>query len=411
LAHLAGVVIEQIDRDAGRLVITARVRADQAVCHHCGQSSGRVHSRYQRRLADAAVAGTPVVIQLRVRRFFCDHDRCPAVTFVEQVADLTVRHARRTSVLTGMLTATGLALAGRAGARLAHQLGLPADRKALLRLVRGLPDPQVEAVTVLGVDDFALRRGHRYGTVLLDMATHRPIDVLDDRLADTFAEWLREHPGVEVICRDRGGAYAEGARTGAPDAVQVADRFHLWMNLAEQVEKTVAAHHTCLHHTSVEPSPAPTSVTADPVAELAAAHAGHRESSVLVVRTRARYQAVQELKAQGKGIKAIVRELRLAKETVRKFYRATSVDELLATPRAGRRSILDRFKPYLHERFTAGHTNVQDLHREITAQGYRGSYSALRLPRPTARHRSGAPAGAGRAESPPDHLLAAAPTR
>jgi hypothetical protein len=233
-------------------------------------------------------------------------------------------------------------------------------------------------VAVLGVDDFALRRGHRYGTVLLDMATHRPIDVLDDRLADTFAEWLREHPGVEVICRDRGGAYAEGARTGAPDAVQVADRFHLWMNLAEQVEKTVAAHHTCLHHTSVEPSPEPTSVTADPVAELAAAHAGHREFSALVVRTKARYQAVQELKAQGKGIKAIVRELRLAKETVRRFYRATSVNELLATPRAGRRSILDRSKPYLHERFTAGHTNVLDLHREITAQGYRGSYSALR---------------------------------
>lgn len=322
-----------------------------------------------------------MLLQLRVRRFFCDHDGCPAVTFVEQVTELTARYARRTSVLTGMLTAIGLALAGRAGARLAHRLGLPADRKALLRLVRALPDPQVGAVMVLGVDDFALRRGHRYGTVLLDMATHRPIDVLDDRLADTFAGWLREHPGVEVICRDRGGAYAEGARSGAPGAIQVADRFHLWMNLAEQVEKTVAAHHTCLHRVDVEPSPDPGDApgeATDPVTDLAAAHAGHRESSALVVRTKARYQAVQELKAQGKGIKAIMRELRLAKETVRKFYRAAHVDELLATPRAGRASILDRFKPYLHDRFTAGHTNALDLHREITALGYRGSHGALR---------------------------------
>jgi transposase len=350
-----------------------------ACCPGCGDESDRVHSRYERRLADAVVAGRRVEIRLRVRRFFCDGQGCGRRTFAEQVAGLTTRYGRCTVLLRGMWEAIGLALAGRAGSRLATRLGVPASRSTLLRVIRALPDPPIGAVEVLGVDDFALRRGHVYGTVLVDIATHRPIDLLADREANTFAAWLREHPGTRVVCRDRAGAYAEGARSGAPEAIQVADRWHLWHNLAEYVEKTIAAHHGCLRqHDDIPPEvPSERGSAADLVTAAEATQHQRRENSALIARTKARYQAVQTLKADGKGIKTIMRELDLAKETVRRFYRAADVEELLAKPRGGQPSALDSYKPYLHERWNAGITNASMLYREITEQGYRGSRGTL----------------------------------
>jgi transposase len=377
--HLAGVVVERVEQIGATVWMWAHPRAVEAACPGCGQASGRVHSRYERRVADAAAAGRRVVIRLRVRRFFCIEAACPAKTFAEQVTGLTQPYGRRTMLLRNMLEAIGLAVAGRAGARLAAVLGLSTTRNTLLRLIRALPDPEAGSVAVLGVDDFALRRGHNYGTVLIDMDTHRPIDVLPDREAATFATWLSAHPGTTVVCRDRGGAYAEGARTGSPEAIQVADRWHLWHNLAGYVEKTVAAHHHCVRTEWDTQSGAPAETNAVDLVEAAqAAHADRAEQSALVVRTKERYEAVQALKAQGKGIKAIMRELELAKETVRRFYRAENLDELLAKARVGRPAKLDEYKPYLHQRWNEGCTNVLQLHREITAQGYRGCYSSVR---------------------------------
>lgn len=173
-----------------------------------------MHSRYDRQVSDAAIAGRPVVVRLQVRRLFCDSPDSPVRTFAEQVPGLTSPYARRTPMLRGMLEAIGLALAGRAGARLARRPGLPASRETLLRLVRALPDPPAGAVTVLGAGDFAVKRGQNYATILLDMATRQPIDVLDGRDAGTLADWLSAHPEITVITRDRAGSYAEGATPG-----------------------------------------------------------------------------------------------------------------------------------------------------------------------------------------------------
>lgn len=366
LPHLAQLRLERISLKAGRLRIEAATTGSDAACPGCGVASQRVHSRYTRRLVDSAIGGREVLVTLRVRRFFCDQPNCAKRTFAEQVPGLTARHARRTAPVEQAVQAVGMALGGRAGARLVERVAVPVSRSTLLRVVRRLPDPPVVTPRVLGVDEFAKRRGHRYATILVNVQTGAPVDVLPDREADTFAAWLREHPGVEVICRDRAGGYAEGATTGAPDAVQVADRWHLMHNLSEAVRKVVAAHRRCLRTTPANPT---TSSVAPPANDEPAQAQGRRADN-----TRSRHATVHRLLSQGLALKAISRQLQMNVKTVRKYARVQDPEQLFGPNPPGGRDVLGAFKPFLHARLqeepTAGNAT---LLAEIRARGYRAA--------------------------------------
>jgi hypothetical protein len=325
-----------------------------------------VHGSYVRQVRDLPLGSRPVVIHLAVRRFLCTNAACGKVTFAGQADGLTARYQRWSVPLAGLLSQIALELAGRAGMRLAAVLGVAVHRGTLLRLVIDLPEPVVAwAPEVLGVDDFALRRGHVYATVLVDAATGRAIDVLPGREAGPLADWLKAHPGARVICRDRAGAYAEGARDGAPEAVQVADRWHLWHNLAEHTAKAVARHRACLKQIPAAAEPAP------PPEPIAAAAAAPPESR-LEARMRDQHAAVQALAARGLGLRAIARELGLDRKTVRRFAHAVTSDEAVARA-ISRPTVLDRYQPHLHRRWSEGCHDAAVLHTEITALGYRGS--------------------------------------
>jgi transposase len=383
LPHLDGLHVDRVTSTGGGVEIEARCRSAGAACPACGAWSSRVHSGYARTVADSPAGGRPVLIRLRVRRFFCASPACERFTFAEQVEGLTGRYLRRSLPLLGLLAQIGLVLAGRAGARLAAVLGVAVHRATLLRLVAALPEPELGAAPeVTGVDDFALRKGRVYGTVLVDVGTGKAIELLADREASTWEAWLVAHPGARVICRDRAGNYAEGARRGAPDAIQVADRWHLWHNLGEYAEKAVAAHRGCL----TGPPGAPGSSgqqTAQPAAEPAEPAAGPEglrdvcgRERRLVARTRDRHAAVHGLLAAGHSERDTARILGLARGTVHRFASTPSAEELLvkATTRATK---LDRYKPYLRQRWNEGITSAAALHAELQAKGWQGSMQAV----------------------------------
>ena len=379
--QLAGLKVYRIEDTGDAVVISAWCVPSPERCPACGSPSARVHGGYSRTVADGAAGGRPVLIILGVLRFLCLDPSCPKATFAMQADGLTSRYCRRSVPLTGMLTGFGLELAGRAGARLAARLGIAVHSSTILRLIAALPEREAAtAPEILGIDDFALRKGHMYGTVLVNMDTGDVVDMLPDREAATVEAWLKAHPGAAVICRDRAGAYAEAASAGAPDAIQVADRWHMWHNLAEYANKAVTRHRGCLltagHRAEAGEEGAGTGrEPAGTVPPDAFQDEGGRERP-LAARTRARYADIRARLDAGHSQAEISRATGLARPTVRRFARAGSAEELLGGTARGSR--LDEFKPYLCRRWNEGARDATALHAELQKRGWTGSARTVR---------------------------------
>jgi transposase len=329
-------------------------------------------------VADLPWAHWRVMLQLSVRKFFCANGRCTRRIFTERVPGIVAPWARRTSRLLHWLAAIAVTLGGAAGARLSQQQELAVSRNTLLRVLRRLPVPSLATPTVLGVDDFALRKGQTYGTVLIDLARRQPVALLPDREAPTLAQWLQTHPGVAIIARDRAKAYADGARQGAPAAIQVADRFHLLQNLVEALEQVFHTHRAALDAMNATlrrqgvpladgtmatavPPPPPTNP------QKTAQRRAHRV---------ALHQQVWALRDQGWPGHAIATQLGIGKSTVLRYLRTATLPERQRRSDRGR-SILHPYTPYLLARWNAGCRNALRLFRELQQHGYPGSYTPV----------------------------------
>jgi len=393
----SGVQVDTVTVVEGVVVVVVRPTRAAVPCPACGQLARRVHSHYRRTITDLPWQGVAVRLDLHTRRFRCDAPTCPQRVFAEQFPGLVAPGARRSARLSTLYLSISLVLGGEAGARLVADLGLCVSPDTLLRLTTADPLAAGPTPRVLGVDDWSWRKGRRWGTILVDLERRRTVDLLPDRQANTFARWLREHPGVEVISRDRGGAYAEGGRQGAPDAVQVADRFHLVKNAGEVLERLVQRHHAAFREaaTAVDREVAAaadasdiTSARAQPpvpaaTATLPPSPAAPRRASQtqqLKEATRARrlacYEEVAKLAGQGLGPAAIARQVGLTRQTVARWLRAGGFPE--HAPTRPRRQRIAAYAPYLRERWQAGCQNARQLWRELRERGFTGGHETVR---------------------------------
>jgi transposase len=261
--NAVGLVLDRLTEVGGVVVADAHSAVTELRCPDCATASRRVHSRYGRRLTEHPADGRRLVAKLEVRRFFCDAPDCGRRTFVEQIEGLTTRYARAGPGVKTLWRSVALVAGGRPGMRLCNSLAVPTGRARLLGQLHA-PEVPARSPRVLGVDDFAFRRSRTYGTILVDVETSAPVDLLSDRTSETLAAWLTAHPGAEIVCRDRDSGYSRAIKEAAPEATEVADRWHLLQNLSAAVEKTCHQHRVCLHKYALDDVDAPTPATALP---------------------------------------------------------------------------------------------------------------------------------------------------
>ncbi len=374
LPRFPGLHFEQAHVCNQILTISLRTEQPSALCPQCATPSSAVHSRYTRMPADLPWGGFGVRFMLHVRKFFCRTSTCVQRIFTERLPGVVEPLARKTVRLHDVLHVVAFGLGGEAGARLSERLGMATSPATLIRMMRQSAPPAHPTPRVLGVDDWAKRKGANYGTILVDLEAHRVVDLLPDRDAETFQAWLEARPGVEIISRDRGERYTTGGKAGAPKALHIADRWHLIHNWAEVVERVMRRHHTLLRQvkrTKALPDVTTTAKLLPPQrVNRRRLYADARREQVQRDRFE-QWTTIRERHAKGATLKDISRDLHVHYRTVLKYAHATECPHMKAHP--PRRRLVAPFEPYLRARWAEGCRNGAQLYREIQAHGFSGS--------------------------------------
>jgi transposase len=374
-----GLQVDMIDVVARKLIILAHGVQKTATCPDCQEASNRVHSQYQRHPADLPCVGYTVELQLTVPRFFCDNATCPRRTFAAQFPILLQSYARRTTRLREQQEQVGFAVSAETGSSLLGILGMLTSPDTLIRLVRQTPDTMVETPRVLGVDDWAQRKGQSYGTILVDLEKHEVVDLLPERSAESLSQWLQEHPGVEIISRDRGTEYIEGATAGAGNAKQIADRFHLFRNITDVVRKMLKkrakklrdAAHQVAQELQEEVNSQVETIDAEFVSEEILLTKGSEQSTL----SEMRFAEVKALQAEGWSRRAVAKHLNMDRRTVADYFSSGTCPK--RQPRRQSTSKAAPYMPYLARRWQEGCQNIAKLYDEVVSQGYVGNYMSV----------------------------------
>ncbi|MFZ1771344.1 MAG: ISL3 family transposase [Caldilinea sp.] len=384
LPAIEGLDLVDVRCENGQILVEARTTCSAAICPSCEQKTERVHSFYGRTIQDLPWSGCPVTINLRVRRFFCDNANCKRLVFCERLAPHIASYGRHTDRQRKLLQMLAVAMGGEMTARLLPKLGLSGIPAMLLNAIRAMASPESQAVRVVGVDDWAKRKGHVYGTILIDLEASQIVDLLEDRSTESFAAWLAEHPEVEIISRDRFVNYSQAATQAAPNAVQIADLFHLLKNLTEAIQRMLDALPAALRN-AVELVQQQLLAVSEPVAAQAGGNSGMTESArkekgktgqaKASQRTVKHFEKVKQLQQQGLSQRAIARETGLHRRTVRRYVLHDEAPVRVATVQP---STVTPYFAHVKKRLAEGCTTYAALHAELIALGYKGSYTSVR---------------------------------
>lgn len=359
-----------------KLVITGQATRRSANCTNCGVRSAHYHSSYTRLMRDTPIGLKPVWLEIQVRRFRCHNEQCKQKTFAEQFPDLVGRRRRHTHRLIANLAQIGLATGGEAGVRLAKKLAMYTSPATMIRLIRHLNTPVTKTPRIIGIDDWAFRKGRTYGTIIIDHELGKPIDLLPSSDGDDVKGWLEQYPSIEIVTRDRSGEYRDAITQALPEATQIADRWHLLKNMGETIERHISKRYKSLCESMAN-------WAKDDVVDLDTENGEKRRryapeperEAIHTARTEARqavYDAVKARRAQGAYTTDIAREFNLSRTTVSRWVNSESLPPD-TRGRFKRKCLIDEYEAYLHDRLAEGCTNQSQLWREICKLGFTGN--------------------------------------